>query len=423
MRYKSIKTKLYLSVHEKDFILMMMRSSKNLYNQALYNVRQHFFETGSYLSYEDNYKILSRESENYRLISTSQGQAVIMKVDEAMKSFFGSLKSKLVKRVRLPRYLEKNGYFPLLDRMVYKPNDTSYTMPRGNFIKKLSKDFEDVFQQAKKYDHHIEPVESLSIKIDTPRCITGKEVKEITIREKYDGKYIEVIHTYVEDSIYQSDLIKTETMSIDFGLINLACVALTNGNHLLLDGLRLKSMNQFYHKSIAKLSRLRPDQKTLTKRMIKLIEKRNNQMTYGINIAARKIMNHAIENNVGRIIFGVSDFKDSILKDTYQQWARSIPLARLLNRIRALAEENGISTEEVNEAYTSQASSIDGDIIEKGIFSGKRTKRGLYVSQEGRKINADLNAALNIYKKGNPDAERIGSKGWNTPKRTYLFGM
>ena len=57
----------------------------------------------------------------------------------------------------------------------------------------------------------------------------------------------------------------------------------------------------------------------------------------------------------------------------------------------------------------------------KTSFSGKRTKRGLYVSKNGIPINADLNAALNILRKGKPDAIWIGSKGWNTPKRTYLF--
>ena len=423
MGYKSIKTKLYLSEHERNFILIIMRASKHLYNQALYNVRQHYFDTGKFLSYEDNYMMLSRESENYRLLSTSQGQAVIKKVDEAMKAFFGSIKSKLTKNVKLPRYLEKNGYFPLFDRMVYKPSADNYVMPRGNFIKKVSKELEDIYQKTMKHDLSIEPIESLNIKIETPRCITHKKIKEITIREKYDGKYIEVIHTYVEDLISTNNLLKPETMSIDLGLINLAYAAVSNGNHLLVDGLKLKSMNQFYHKKIASLSSTRPNQKILTKQMIKLIEKRNNQMTYGIHKAARLIINHAIQNNVGHIIIGVSDFKDSILKDTYQQWASSIPIARLRHRIHELALENGIRTEELNEAYTSKASYIDGDLIEKGIFSGKRTKRGLYVSQEGIKINADLNAALNIYKKGNPDAERIGTKGWNTPKRTYLFGM
>lgn len=35
-------------------------------------------------------------------------------------------------------------------------------------------------------------------------------------------------------------------------------------------------------------------------------------------------------------------------------------------------------------------------------------------------INADLNAALNILRKGNPEIE-VGNRGLNAPKRTYLF--
>jgi hypothetical protein len=46
---------------------------------------------------------------------------VIRKVDEAMKAFFGSIKNKSLK-VRLPRYLKKDGFYPLIDRMVYKPS-------------------------------------------------------------------------------------------------------------------------------------------------------------------------------------------------------------------------------------------------------------------------------------------------------------
>jgi len=88
-----------------------------------------------------------------------------------------------------------------------------------------------------------------------------------------------------------------------------------------------------------------------------------------------------------------------------------------------LGQENGIDTMIVNEAYTSKASYIDKDELsdQKTSFSGHRTKRGMYVSKEGIRINADLNAALNIARKGKPDAVWIGSKGWNTPKRTYLF--
>ncbi len=82
-------------------------------------------------------------------------------------------------------------------------------------------------------------------------------------------------------------------MGIDFGYNNLAMCALTSGHHLLVDGLRLKSMNQRYWKRISKLASLRENQHVLTKRMIAVLEKRNHQMTYGIYKAAKLIIEHA----------------------------------------------------------------------------------------------------------------------------------
>ena len=38
------------------------------------------------------------------------------------------------------------------------------------------------------------------------------------------------------------------------------------------------------------------------------------------------------------------------------------------------------------------------------IFSGKRIKRGLYVSADGIKIHADINGSANIIRKEFPDA-------------------
>lgn len=134
--YKSIKAKLYLTKNEKQFLLHQMHIAKNLYNEALYNVRQYFY-TGNYLTFFDNQFKLSRESDNYRLINTSLAYSVIMKVDEAMKAFFGSLRSKKTKKVRLPRYLDKHGHYSLIDRMVYKPNNEYYVYPRANFIKSI----------------------------------------------------------------------------------------------------------------------------------------------------------------------------------------------------------------------------------------------------------------------------------------------
>ena len=157
--------------------------------------------------------------------------------------------------------------------------------------------------------------------------------------------------------------------------------------------------------------------------MIGLIEKRNNQMIYGINKAAKLIIEHAKKENVKKIIIGYNEgFKDITLNDQYNQWSKSIPIARLRDRIMTLAEREEIETLVINEAYTSKASYINQDILSyQKSFSGKRVKRGLYISKDKRVINADLNAALNIIRKGKPEADWIGSRGWNTPKRTYLF--
>lgn len=430
MQYKAIKTRLYLNRNDKAFLLMLMRSAKSLYNQALYNVRQYYIENKQYLTYEENYKFLSNNSEHYRILNSSLGQAVIRKVDEAMKAFFGSVKKKTNQKVRLPRYLDKDGYYALIDRMVYKPRSEQYVLPRGNFIKKISNQLLDT---RKRLDNQtrkeLNIVEGLHLQLETPKCIQNKQIKEITIKEKYDGKYIEVIHTYMDERVEEiQENKKTEAMSIDFGYNNLAYCALSNGHHLHLDGLKLKSMNQRYHKQIAYLASTRPNQRVLTRRMISQMEKRNNQMTYGINKAARLIIDHAMKEQVGNIIIGYNEgFKDIKLSDQYNQIAKSIPIARLRDRILYLAELYRIETKVINEAYTSKSSFIDQDelpsLTDKEVpnFSGKRVKRGMYVTKSGLCINADLNATLNIMRKGNPDAIWLGSKGLNTPKRTYLF--
>ncbi|MCK7484721.1 MAG: transposase [Bacillus subtilis] len=167
-------------------------------------------------------------------------------------------------------------------------------------------------------------------------------------------------------------------MGIDFGYNNLAFCSVTNNEHLLIDGKRLKSRNQHYHKQIARLASLRPNQDVLTKQMIKRMDKRNHQMEYGIFKAAKLILDHAKKNHVGLIVIGYNDtFKDERLSDTYNQWTRSIPIARLRDRILYLAKQEGIATKVINEAYTSKASYLDKDEIRKGEFSGKRIKRGL----------------------------------------------
>ena len=61
----------------------------------------------------------------------------------------------------------------------------------------------------------------------------------------------------------------------------------------------------------------------------------------------------------------------------------------------------GISVIITEESYTSKCSFIDNEEIKKKeVYDGRRTKRGLYCSKDGRLINADINGSFNIMRKG-----------------------
>ena len=81
----------HLSKKEFKIFKYLCHIAKNLKNQAIYNVRQHYFKNKKYLSYNENYKIL-KNSENYKKLNSNMAQQILKEVDESFKSFFALLK-------------------------------------------------------------------------------------------------------------------------------------------------------------------------------------------------------------------------------------------------------------------------------------------------------------------------------------------
>lgn len=103
-----------------------------------------------------------------------------------------------------------------------------------------------------------------------------------------------------------------------------------------------------------------------------------------------------------------------------------IPLTKLINKLKYKCEENHIEYQEVNESYTSKASFYDYDNISlEEKYSGKRIKRGLYLTKNKIIVNADVNGALNILRKSKPnDDEEIHylmDRGLTIPKRLQVI--
>ena len=110
--YLTIRQQLKRLSKEEFLILReLCHTAKNLTNQAIFNVRQQYFEQGRYLPYVKNYALL-KSSENYKLLNSNMAQQILKEVDGSFRSFFSLL--KLAKQgnypfqaCKLPKYLEK----------------------------------------------------------------------------------------------------------------------------------------------------------------------------------------------------------------------------------------------------------------------------------------------------------------------------
>ena len=95
----------------------------------------------------------------------------------------------------------------------------------------------------------------------------------------------------------------------------------------------------------------------------------------------------------------------------------SIAFKKFKDKLETQCKKHDIILMLQEESYTSKSSFLDNDILpvydpfreEKPKFKGRRVHRGLYITQDGKYINADVNAAANIIKKSKHefDYERL----------------
>ena len=376
----------YLSIKELSHI------AKNLANQAIYNVRQYYFKENKYMNYEENYKQL-KQSENYKMLNSNMAQQIIKEVDGSFKSFFGLLKLAKkgkydYKNIKLPKYLKKDGFTTLIIGFVRIKNN-KLIIPFSNAYKKMHK----------------------PITINIPPILADKKIKEIRIIPKSNARFFEIQYTYEVEDI-QSNLNSNNALAIDLGINNLCTCVTNSGKSFIIDGKKLKAINQWYNKQNALLQCIKDKQNIdvkYTNKQINNLRKRNNRVNDYMNKVARKVVKYCLENDIGTIVIGYNrEFqKDSSLGKINNQKFVNIPYGKLIDKLKYLSKLYGINIRIQEESYTSKASFFDNDNVpmysndnnQKYCFSGKRIKRGLYQTSRGYKLNADVNGALNILNK------------------------
>lgn len=129
------------------------------------------------------------------------------------------------------------------------------------------------------------------------------------------------------------------------------------------------------------------------------------------------IINYCVYNKTANIIIGYNKgWKESIhMNKANKQTFKYISFLKLIEFIKYKAQLVGIKVITLNESYTSKCDALNEEkICFHDTYSGQRVKRGLFKSEIGKVINADINGAINILRKY--IAENVVGESFNLKK-------
>ena len=387
-----------------DLIKTLCHLSKNLYNASLYDVRQHYFETKAYRTWQSQRPIFTKNhNPDYYALQSHLAGEVLMQVGRQFIAFFNKSGKK-----RIPRYKGKHDY-------------NVVTFPRITISRRVA------FDDDKQLYTYTLCRMSYNLKIQS----TKPNVK--MVRFVYD-KVNNIIKCFKMYEVEQPELKKDNSryFSIDPGLNNIVAIYNNIGiRPLLYNGRPIKSINQYYHKTTAKLRTKLPAKVKSSKRLKRLSFKRHNKIDYELHKISTHIINEAEKNNISKIFIGNNtDWKNGIdMGKRNNQNFVNIPYTKLFHQLQYKGALKGIEIVFTEESYTSKASFFDKDELpvygtsDDYKFSGVRIKRGLYRDSKGNTWNADLNGAANIMRKCSDKAYKGIRKTKELIKRPILMTL
>ena len=373
--------------------------SKNLYNHGLYIARQTFMSDGLWARYARLEAETRKDAEfpDYRAMPTAQmAQQTLRALDANLASFFKAIKawkknkSKFTGRPKLPRYLPKDGYFEAV-----VTNQNAHLKKDGLI-------------------HFPKAFNGFTVEPQFPQKCAGAKFQQARITFDGVNVYVELIYRIPTPKPMKDN---GRYMAIDPGVTNLAvCVTNTGAVSLIFRGSVAKAINQYYNKELAKKKSClgKRNKRKSSKAIARLSKKRNRKMNDLMHKVARRIVDECVAQNISVIVIGKNKgwkVAPKMSKFSNQKFV-PIPLARLIELIEYKAKLQGIAVLTHEESYTSGTSFLDGELPTKKFYDKSRRKeRGLFVSNTGIKINADVNGAFQIMRKVFPKVTPDGIEG------------
>ena len=311
-----------------------------LYNAALYEYRQSFIDKNrKNLTWVEINKLFNSNNQyDYRQLPAKVSNLVLKKLGNNITSFWGLLQ------------VRKDGAV----KKVKLPKYLHKT--KGRFIVEFTN--QTFSKERTKKGYLVICKKDVGLVVPTLK----ENVKQVRIVPRNGYYVIEVVYEVKEAEKKKN----VRVAAIDLGLNNLVTAVTNDGdNPLIVSGRKIKSINQYFNKAAAKKKALLPKGIYTSKALDRLWLKRNNTIDHEIHKISKYLVNYFDERDISKVV---------IVRE---------------------------------ESYTSKASFYDYDFIptfNDGLsreFSGKRIKRGMYQTKDGKKVNADVNGAYNIMVKEN----------------------
>lgn len=374
---------------EKASLMRLCEVSKNLYNQALYIIRQELINNDRFIFYreiEETMKTVTNlEGElNYRLMPKTQCAQQCLKVlDKNMKAYIKSIKD-------WSKHPEKYNGKPGLPNYKKKLNQIIFTsqccqIRNGRLV--LTKSLSIEIPQWEKYGDKL------------------SNFQQVRINPILDGTYFDIEIVYLDDEAENEELNSNKYASIDLGLDNFATMIDTDGNAVIYNGRQMKSINQWYNKEKSRLQEelAKNDARRKTSLRIRAVtRRRNGRINDMMHKISRDIVKRLVKGKIRTLIVGHNkEWKDSInIGHKNNQNFVSIPHSKFISLLAYKCSMVGITLVTTEESHTSKCDALAlEEICHHDEYLGRRKKRGLFQSSVGKLINADVNGALNILRK------------------------
>ena len=371
------KHKLYKSHPVYSKIDNMSRKANNLYNQCVYFAKNSNDLSEDLKNLDKVMKSFPDKYDNYRSFGyAASAQQITRLFQQTLRSYFASIKdykknpNKYTSMPRFPKFRKSNDRF-----QVIFTNQTAKLV--GNTINIASKTFEN----------------KLSI---TLRTNSVKKLCQVVFAPRNDYFLVYINYEVDDQAISQKS---NKIASIDIGLKNLATVTFSEQDEPILYRSDLVKINKDFNRLTSEYKSIlkKTQNKYTSKRRKRFSDKYSGLIEDRLHKISRTIINDLSHRGVSTVIVGKNTGQkiNNRLKNFVQ-----VPLFRLIEMIQYKAKLAGITVILTEESYTSGTSFLDNELPTKEYYNNNRRKfRGLFLSNNLKRINADVNGSFQIMKK------------------------